>query len=177
MKEPPQRRAEETEEKGEGEKAVPIWDCGSPLYDSFELASLCHLLDRHQMTLPFSKESARLGGRVFDEPDAMPREQKLVVGWRGTKEKTTKRRKVGLLRSMFSTIGFWRRIRRGTRSLFWRATLLYMYATFWSLSILVLSYTFNTSCLWWYGLKIKLHRWDHHRCVCHELLNSFEACI
>nr|XP_010924829.1 uncharacterized protein LOC105047559 [Elaeis guineensis] len=107
MKEPP-RRAEETEKKGEREDAVPIWDCGSPLYDSFELASLCHLLDRHQMTLPFSKESVRFSGRFCDEPDEMLGEQRMVAGRRGTKEKAKKRSKGGL-RSMFTAIAFWRR--------------------------------------------------------------------
>uniref|UniRef100_A0A0E0L5Z3 Uncharacterized protein n=1 Tax=Oryza punctata TaxID=4537 RepID=A0A0E0L5Z3_ORYPU len=34
------------------------WDCGSPLYDSFELASLYGLLDSNLMALPFAKRSA-----------------------------------------------------------------------------------------------------------------------
>lgn len=29
-----------------------IWDCGSPLYDSFELVSLVHLIERNTMILP-----------------------------------------------------------------------------------------------------------------------------
>lgn len=37
----------------EEEKAVSaIWDCGSPLYDSFELVSIIHLIERHLMVLP-----------------------------------------------------------------------------------------------------------------------------
>ncbi|KAL5232590.1 hypothetical protein ABZP36_031366 [Zizania latifolia] len=36
------------------------WDCGSPLYDSFELASVYGVLDRHLMALPFAKRSAAL---------------------------------------------------------------------------------------------------------------------
>nr|DAD19153.1 TPA_asm: hypothetical protein HUJ06_020616 [Nelumbo nucifera] len=43
------------QEKGDGEReGLAIWDCGSPLYDSFELASLTHLIERHLMILPFS---------------------------------------------------------------------------------------------------------------------------
>jgi hypothetical protein len=39
---------------GEMEEGTPAtWDCGSPLYDSFELVSLHHVLDRHLMILPF----------------------------------------------------------------------------------------------------------------------------
>ncbi|KAK4728845.1 hypothetical protein R3W88_021833 [Solanum pinnatisectum] len=33
-----------------------IWDCGSPLYDSYELVSLVHLIERNTMILPV-KES------------------------------------------------------------------------------------------------------------------------
>ena len=35
----PKGKANEIEEDQE-EKAMPIWDCGSPLYDSYELVSL-----------------------------------------------------------------------------------------------------------------------------------------
>ncbi|THF99136.1 uncharacterized protein LOC114313263 [Camellia sinensis] len=45
------------EEKEEG--ALVIWDCGSPLYDSYELASLSHLIDRHMMALPSPGGSIR----------------------------------------------------------------------------------------------------------------------
>ncbi|KAK9275253.1 hypothetical protein L1049_022515 [Liquidambar formosana] len=38
--------------KTEEEEAVIIWDCGSPLYDSFEIASLGHVIERHMMALP-----------------------------------------------------------------------------------------------------------------------------
>lgn len=31
-----------------------VWDCGSPLYDSHELVSLDHLIDRHLMAFPSS---------------------------------------------------------------------------------------------------------------------------
>ncbi|CAN6978835.1 hypothetical protein BRARA_I04255 [Brassica rapa] len=29
-----------------------LWDCGSPLYDSYELVSLTHIIERHFMYLP-----------------------------------------------------------------------------------------------------------------------------
>lgn len=29
-----------------------VWDCGSPLYDSYELVSLTHIIERHFMYLP-----------------------------------------------------------------------------------------------------------------------------
>ncbi|GMJ00943.1 hypothetical protein HRI_003763500 [Hibiscus trionum] len=43
------KTASESEEAG---AALDIWDCGSPLYDSYELVSLSHKIERHLMTLP-----------------------------------------------------------------------------------------------------------------------------
>ncbi|GJW80547.1 putative RNA-directed DNA polymerase [Tanacetum coccineum] len=40
------------EEQEEG-LASKIWDCGSPLYDSYELASITNVLDRHLMKFPY----------------------------------------------------------------------------------------------------------------------------
>lgn len=40
---------EEEEEKGAAGAAVIIWDCGSPLYDSYELVSLVNYIERHMM--------------------------------------------------------------------------------------------------------------------------------
>ncbi|KAL3517264.1 hypothetical protein ACH5RR_024166 [Cinchona calisaya] len=43
----------EEKEDDHDESTIPrIWDCGSPLYDSYELVSLSHLIDRHIMILP-----------------------------------------------------------------------------------------------------------------------------
>ncbi|GKD34460.1 hypothetical protein Tco_1249969 [Tanacetum coccineum] len=39
------------EEHEEG-LASQIWDCGSPLYDSYELASITNVIDRHLMKFP-----------------------------------------------------------------------------------------------------------------------------
>ncbi|KAM5555588.1 hypothetical protein ABKV19_023486 [Rosa sericea] len=43
---------ETVEGKGDHEAALAIWDCGSPLYDSYELASVSHLIERHLMAFP-----------------------------------------------------------------------------------------------------------------------------
>ncbi|KAK3134786.1 hypothetical protein QOZ80_5BG0410690 [Eleusine coracana subsp. coracana] len=41
----------------------PAWECGSPLYDAFELASVYGVLDSHLMALPFARRSpSRDGG-------------------------------------------------------------------------------------------------------------------
>lgn len=42
--------------KLEEEKAMSVWDCGSPLYDSYELVTLNHLIDRHLMA-PFPSKT------------------------------------------------------------------------------------------------------------------------
>ncbi|OEL13926.1 hypothetical protein BAE44_0025055 [Dichanthelium oligosanthes] len=46
-------------ERGEEEKQPPPalspWDCGSPLYDAFELASVYRVLDTHLMALPHAR--------------------------------------------------------------------------------------------------------------------------
>lgn len=45
------------EEEEEGGRSRPrIWDCGSPLYDSYELASVCRLLEQHTRALPFARD-------------------------------------------------------------------------------------------------------------------------
>ncbi|OVA00847.1 hypothetical protein BVC80_1075g19 [Macleaya cordata] len=51
---------EEGNEEQEEEEDISVWDCGSPLYDSFELVSLNNLIDRNLAALPFSVGSKRL---------------------------------------------------------------------------------------------------------------------
>ncbi|XP_047167935.1 uncharacterized protein LOC124836776 [Vigna umbellata] len=51
--------AREKEENEEEEKTMAIWDCGSPLYDSYELVSLDHIIDRHLMAFPSSNGSSK----------------------------------------------------------------------------------------------------------------------
>ena len=42
------------------------WDCGSPLYDSFELASLHRVLESHLMVLPFPGDDAASRSRRLE---------------------------------------------------------------------------------------------------------------
>ncbi|OMP08589.1 hypothetical protein COLO4_06320 [Corchorus olitorius] len=61
--------SETKEEQHEEAAAFAIWDCGSPLYDSYELASLSHLIERHLMKLPPSLGgSKRLTARFSHHP-------------------------------------------------------------------------------------------------------------
>ncbi|RDX73906.1 hypothetical protein CR513_46412, partial [Mucuna pruriens] len=41
------------------ENAMSMWDCGSPLYDSYELVSFDHIIDRHLMEFPSSNGSPK----------------------------------------------------------------------------------------------------------------------
>lgn len=50
---------DEGKENDEEEKVIKIWDCGSPLYDSYELVALSHLIDRHLMALPYLSGSRK----------------------------------------------------------------------------------------------------------------------
>ncbi|WRX17515.1 hypothetical protein QQP08_010002 [Theobroma cacao] len=44
---------EKKRSRSETKESDSIWDCGSPLYDSYELASFGHVLERHTMALPY----------------------------------------------------------------------------------------------------------------------------
>ncbi|KAJ9188251.1 hypothetical protein P3X46_003623 [Hevea brasiliensis] len=54
------------------EKALPIWDLGSPLYDSYELVSLSHHIERHLMILPSLVGSRRPSRKFCPASDAVP---------------------------------------------------------------------------------------------------------
>jgi len=100
------KEAKESKEKG-GEDNVSVWDCGSPLYDSFELASLCHQLDRHLMLLPFTKGSGRIALRPRDGHGEFNGETTI---WTGKEEEIdNKKSKVGL-RYIYRAIAFWRKL-------------------------------------------------------------------
>ncbi|KAF7154121.1 hypothetical protein RHSIM_Rhsim01G0170200 [Rhododendron simsii] len=63
--------SEGTEEKDEG-LVMKVWDCGSPLYDSYELASLGHVIDRHVLALPFLSGSWQPKKQISHSSAAFP---------------------------------------------------------------------------------------------------------
>ncbi|KAJ6962279.1 hypothetical protein NC652_001060 [Populus alba x Populus x berolinensis] len=81
----------------EEQAAINVWDCGSPLYDSYEIASLGHLIDRHSLALssPCGPEKE---GRVVIDHARTPRDQ----------ETGLEVKKEGLL-SKIIRIFFWKR--------------------------------------------------------------------
>ncbi|KAM1068844.1 hypothetical protein ACFX2I_000767 [Malus domestica] len=49
-----QHRLRGKENQHKEDEEFGIWDCGSPLYDSYEFVSISHLIERHLMALPYS---------------------------------------------------------------------------------------------------------------------------
>lgn len=104
--------------KGKGETALITWDCGSTLYDSVELASLAHLIERHMMALPAldrSNASRSEGGgttvkimKDFHSVGTSIRyvDQKKMMIKRGRKEKQKPNIIKSALCRLFSSIRF-----------------------------------------------------------------------
>ncbi|KAI4355200.1 hypothetical protein L6164_003994 [Bauhinia variegata] len=64
------RRTTCDEEKDEKEEqGFAIWDCGSPLYDSYELACITHLIESHMMVLPYSLHGSKPNNSQFSYPE------------------------------------------------------------------------------------------------------------
>nr|CAD1824066.1 unnamed protein product [Ananas comosus var. bracteatus] len=106
-------RHQNNKEEEEEEIRLSIWDCGSPLYDSYELASLCSLIDRHVVALPSFSESsgAKFAGRSRGEFSESARRRKLMVVTRKEKrEEEEKKMSKAQLRAVFKAIVFCRRL-------------------------------------------------------------------
>ncbi|XP_039172076.1 uncharacterized protein LOC120294969 [Eucalyptus grandis] len=57
-------RAKVEESEAEDGEALKVWDCGSPLYDAFELVSLSHVIERHLMAFPCDRKSRSQNNRA-----------------------------------------------------------------------------------------------------------------
>ncbi|OMO64329.1 hypothetical protein CCACVL1_21849 [Corchorus capsularis] len=108
--------SETNEKQDEEATAFAIWDCGSPLYDSYELASLSHLIERHLMKLPPSLGgSKRLTARFSHHPfDVTPATATISVSTSKTRAKESS--SSSLISSFGEFLGskFWKRRRFGT---------------------------------------------------------------
>ncbi|KAL6842693.1 hypothetical protein ACP4OV_027537 [Aristida adscensionis] len=78
--------------EAEEDLVLAAWDCGSPLYDSFELASLHGVLESHLMVLPFPGPASRRPDHCAvaapDVTDARACAEERALrrrGWRGSK--------------------------------------------------------------------------------------------
>lgn len=45
------------EKERKKERTLKLWDCGSPSYDSYELVSVNHIIERHFMVFPYLSKS------------------------------------------------------------------------------------------------------------------------
>lgn len=48
------------EESHVEKEIMNVWDCGSPLYDSYELVAVSHIVERHFMVLPYLSGSRKV---------------------------------------------------------------------------------------------------------------------
>ncbi|XP_031131681.1 uncharacterized protein LOC116033066 [Ipomoea triloba] len=72
------KKREDEEEEGDHDReesdggdrtaagVINVWDCGSPLYDSFELVSVAHLIERNMRALPPPPPSGRSSAAEMD---------------------------------------------------------------------------------------------------------------
>ncbi|KAJ0054179.1 hypothetical protein Pint_00551 [Pistacia integerrima] len=115
----------------EEEATVAIWDCGSPLYDSYELVSLTHLIERHLMALPSLGGSKRLTTKFYCPSDVSSNVRSIThtkpssssaisslsdyVGRKllkrkiGVGEVIDKRKRLKILCGMYKAFGFWKK--------------------------------------------------------------------
>ncbi|KAK2406880.1 hypothetical protein QL285_042557 [Trifolium repens] len=58
--------------EGKDTRAIfPIWDCGSPLYDSCELVTFSHIIERHMMECPYLGGSKQIITKFSDLGEMM----------------------------------------------------------------------------------------------------------
>ncbi|KAL3517263.1 hypothetical protein ACH5RR_024165 [Cinchona calisaya] len=101
-------RKKEKEDDHDQSTIPRIWDCGSPLYDSYELVSLSHLIDRHIMILPSlsgSRQERMISSRFSHAPadhEEAPASKKargssvlVTFWWKIMEKKALKRRNCG----------------------------------------------------------------------------------
>ncbi|KAF0923520.1 hypothetical protein E2562_006404 [Oryza meyeriana var. granulata] len=103
-------RKQKLVERG-GEDGNEIWDMGSSLYDSYELASLCQILDRHigaEDVLPSLHGEPRqegLAGAPSPSPSPVPSASGEVVAFRGAHRGRAGRKVT--LRALFRAAASW----------------------------------------------------------------------
>ncbi|KAJ6940481.1 hypothetical protein NC651_006578 [Populus alba x Populus x berolinensis] len=79
--------AKTDDQQQEEEKALAIWDLGSPLYDSHEVVSLAHLIERHLMTPPSPGGSKRLSPKKISQASVVV-PAAILVSKMGSKSET-----------------------------------------------------------------------------------------
>lgn len=98
------------------EASVAIWDCGSPLYDSYELVLPSHVIERHLMVLPSLDGSKRLTTTHNRAPSSSAisllsncEGRKLLKMRVGVGEPIDKRKRLKRLGGIYKAFGFWKK--------------------------------------------------------------------
>ncbi|KAG5251723.1 4-hydroxy-tetrahydrodipicolinate reductase [Salix suchowensis] len=108
-------RKDDQQEEEDDEKALAIWDLDSSLYDSHELVSLTHLIERHLMTLPSLGGSKRLSSKKTSQASvAVP--AAILVSNMGSKSETKRLRSSSTLNTMSEFVKRKLRIKKRIRS-------------------------------------------------------------
>ena len=101
------------EEEDDG-KSMKIWDCGSPLYDAYELVALSHVVERNIMILPYLSGSRQEETAVSSTASSVETtsERSSVLGffsrkvWKrkrdGEREHRAKRHKISGISKIFA---------------------------------------------------------------------------
>ncbi|XVF33199.1 hypothetical protein REPUB_Repub17cG0148000 [Reevesia pubescens] len=107
------KKLSETKGKNEDEATFAIWDCGSPLYDSYELVSLSHIIERHLMKLPSLGSSKRLTTRFCHQSDVITHPATIVDSTSNARAKESS----SVMSSLGEFLGskFWKRGRFGQK--------------------------------------------------------------
>lgn len=108
-------RKDDQQEEEDDEKALAIWDLDSSLYDSHELVSLTHLIERHLMTLPSLGGSKRLSSKKTSQASvAVP--AAILVSNMGSKSETKRLRFSSTLNTLSEFVKRKLRIKKRIRS-------------------------------------------------------------
>ncbi|KAL7121525.1 hypothetical protein ACP275_02G187200 [Erythranthe tilingii] len=83
----------------ENEEIIRVWDCGSPLYDSYEVVAISNLIERHFMKQPYLS-----GSRIDDD---LSRPEKRAKNEAGPTCKNA--RKYSCVRCFLSGLALWKR--------------------------------------------------------------------
>ncbi|KAL3615700.1 hypothetical protein CASFOL_041361 [Castilleja foliolosa] len=93
--------------KGDDEEAMRIWDCGSPLYDSYELVALTNIIERKFMIFPNYLSGSRKAA-AFPPPPP-----KLVADEAATamKRRRKKKKEIGMSKLFFYVKSLWKKLK------------------------------------------------------------------
>jgi len=87
-------RGEAEEEEQQQQAAQSPWDCGSPLYDAFEIASVYSLIDTHLMALPYPRRASPPRARGTGDVAALAVAERAAVAVAQAKGRGRRRRTV-----------------------------------------------------------------------------------